>query len=697
MNRKACRGDRAGRFGPPWRSARRGLLLFSALTLLFPRYAASTCSGGECDRPSDTEDFAELDLEDMLNVVITSVSKQPENLRETAAAVYVLTGDEIRQSGATSLGDALRIVPGLDVAQIDGSRFAISARGFHRYYAVKMLVLIDGRSIYTPLLAGTLWEQWDVFLDDIDRIEVIRGPGGTTWGANAVNGVINIITKSAKDTTGLLVRQSGGTDTFTYSAGRWGGRLGDNFWYRGWVQHNQDNGVGQPSDARLAHDGRKVTRGGFRLDGTLAEKNRIIAEGEYANGTVDQVNVIALGSGAPKFAFHDELRLGHFLTKVERDLDRFGSAFLQGYYDRVYRNANVVGRFRDDIGTFDVEFQHRLPIFSGNEAIWGLSYRWYDFNVGRGENVSFGRIGRVQILAAKIADEWRLTDKVKIGAGTKIENNPFSGTEFEPRVHASYMLTPKQTLWAAVSRAVRIPALLDRELVLSNAGMTIDPETGSPILFRFKGGNQITSEKLLAYEAGWRGRIAKRAEFDLALFFNDYDDAEDFASVLGDREILPTTPPTIIQDLDSRSRNAGYSFGGEILWRVQLTSWWDGELSYSFEKFKDTVDRRDPAMPDHKVNLRQRLMLPYGVQATASIHWVDRIQVRSEGGVLEKIDPYTRVDLALRKWCLNDRLLLEIVGQNLVQGKHVEYFEQFQTGEPVVLGRRVWGGVTFTY
>ncbi len=643
------------------------------------------------------EDFAELNLEDMLNVVITSVSKEPENLRETAAAIYVLTGDEIRESGATSIAEALRIVPGLDVAQIDGSRFAISARGFHRYYANKMLVLIDGRSVYTPLFAGTLWEQWDLFLDDIDRVEVIRGPGGTTWGANAVNGVINIITKSARDTTGLLVRQSGGTDTYTYSGGRWGGRLRKNLWYRGYVQHLQDNGIGAANAQRDAHDGRKFTEGGFRIDGQLGERNKILMHGSYANGTIDQLNVIAIGSGAPKTKFHDETRLGHFLVRLDRELERWGSAYFQGYYDRVYRNANVVGRFRDDIGTLDLEFQHRLPLFAGNEAIWGVSYRWYDFNVGQGENVSFGTVGREDILAAKISDEWRITDNFKIGAGTKIENNSFTGTEIEPNVHASYTVTPSQTVWASVSRAVRLPPLLSNSIDLKNAGMRVDPKTGATTVFSFKGSAALKSEKLMAYEAGWRGRIAKRAEFDLAVFFNDYDDMEDFAGALGNRTVLPTTPPVILQDLKTVSVGAGYSFGGEILWRFQVAKWWNSEVSYSFEKFKNTVDRRDPGMPDHKINLRERFSLPLGILATGSLHWVDKIQIRSEGSKLEKIDSYFRFDLALRRWCCDDRVLLELVGQNLIPGKHTEFFEEFQTADPVPVGRRIWGGVTIRY
>jgi len=675
------------------------LLLFAYAFTVSPQGALASCRDpvGECDDAGAPADFAELSLEDMLNVVVTSVTKEPEKLRETAAAIYVLTGEEIRESGATNLGDALRIVPGLDVAQIDGSRYAISARGLHAYYAKKMLVLIDGRSVYTPLFAATAWEQLDPLLDNIDRIEIIRGPGGTTWGANAVNGVINIITKPARDTTGPLLRQSGGTDGYSHSAGRWGGKLGKSLWYRGDVQYIRDNGVGQVSGGHDVHDGRFFTRGAFRVDWQPEGPTKVSAQGEYVDGEVDQPNVLALGAGAPKWKFHDETRTGYFLVRADHDLDRWGTAFLQSYYDRAYRNANVVGRFRDDIGTFDLEFQHHLPVFPDNEATWALAYRWYDFNIGSGQNISFGDVGSETIVAARIEDEWWLLDNFKIGAGTKIENNSFTGTELSPRIHAAYLATASHTLWASISRAVRTPGLLQNSLVLKNAGMRIDPETGARTIFTFKGTSALKSEKLIAYETGWRARLGKRAELDLALFFNDYADAEDFGAVLGERTVLPTIPPTILQDLDTASVDAGYSFGGEILWRVQLTPWWHAELSYALEKFKDTVDARDPNMPDHKVNLRQQFLLPLGLQATASLHWVDRIQIRSEGGRLEKIDPYTRVDLAVRRWCWDDRLLLEIVGQNLIEGKHEEFFEQFQTGDPVALGRRIWGGVSFRY
>lgn len=675
------------------------LLLFATpLLFCFAKPAFAGCPFGVfCREEPKPLDFADLPLDDMLNVMVTSVSKHPESLRELPAAVYVLTGDEIRESGATSLGDALRIVPGLDVAQIDGSRFAISARGFHHYFSTRMLVLVDGRAIYFPLWTVTPWEQWDVFLDDIERIEVIRGPGGTAWGLNAVNGVINIITKSAKKTTGLLVRQANGTDGYSYSAGRWGGRVGENLWYRGVLYHKRDSGLGEEGPVRDIDDGSVFTRGGFRLDGDWGARGRLTALGEYSDGKVDQVNAIAFRSGASKWNFDDDVRMGHFLVRFDKDSKRWGSAFVQGYYDRVYRRVNTLGGYGSDTGTLQIEAQHRVPLFSRDEATWGISYTWYDLDVGRSEHTSFGTRGSLNVLAARIEDQHRLGGNLKLGLGTKIENNSFTGTELEPRAQLTYAATPTQTIWASVSRAIRIPSIIDDEAEFKDVASGIEPETGLPVVFTFKGPGNLGPEKLIAYEAGWRGSLGSRVTADLALFFNDYDDVIDFGSVAGKREVLPTTPPTIRQELGSRNASAGYSFGGEILWRARLTSWWSAEVSYSFEKFKDTVARRDPAMPDHKLNLRQRFHLPFWILATASLHWVDDIQSRCPSGRLEKIDDYFRFDLALRRWFWNDRLLVEVAGQNLIEGKHKEFFDESQTGESVALGRRVWAGVAFTY
>ncbi len=318
------------------------------------------------------QDLSGLSLEDLMNIEITSVARRPQPLSEAAAAAYVITGDDIRRSGATSVPDALRMVPGLQVAKLDANKWAITSRGFNNHFANKLLVLIDGRSVYTPLFSGVYWDAQDLLLEDVDRIEVIRGPGGTLWGSNAVNGVINIITKPASESQGVLVSAGGGSEERGFAGARYGGSEG-NFNYRLYTQYiNRDDGL--TTAGRPAFDDRRLTKGGFRLDWNGGAADAITLQGDIYSGRASQV--VTVPTVIPPFGEvlqGDIDTSGGNLTARWNHLFNSSSLDLRIYYDRTERSDVLFGP--EDRDNFDIDFQHQVSIGDSQELVWGLGFR----------------------------------------------------------------------------------------------------------------------------------------------------------------------------------------------------------------------------------------------------------------------------------------------------------------------------------
>ena len=582
-----------------------------------------------------------MSVEQLMDIEVTSVSKRPEKLSEAASAIQVVTADDVRRAGATSLPEALRAASNLEVAQIDSRQWAISARGFNNVFADKMLVLIDGRSVYTPLYAGAYWDVQDTMLEDLDRIEVISGPGATQWGANAVNGVINITSKSAKDTQGSLVTAGGGSELRTAAAARYGGQLAPGVFYRVYAKYF-DRGDSVRPNGDKSNDAWRAGQAGFRVDWAPATDNQLTLQSDVYDGTE--------GQSGP-----DNIRAngGNLLGRWSRTLAENSDVKLQLYYDRTHRR--IPGSFTQNIDTYDLDFQHRRPLGPAHDLVWGFAYRLVDDGVQNTPANAFlpPRVKR-QWLSSFLQDEIALVpDRWHVTLGTKVEHNDYTGFEFQPSARLAWTPDKQQTFWSAFSRAVRTPSRIDRDLY--------SPATPP---FRIAGGSKVVSEKLLAAEFGYRVQLAPSLALALATFDNFYDDL---------RSLEPLTPPLAFP-VEASSGLRGHSGGAELTadWRVtpgwRLRGGWT-ELRVSSEPQPGTRDRstRDSIArdPNHQIFLRSLLDLSARWECDTDLRYVSEIGNQNLPG-------YTELDVRLG-WRPTAAWELSLSGQNLLHDHHAEF------------------------
>lgn len=398
-----------------------------------------------------------MSIEDLMEIRVKSVSKKEQRLSRAASAVFVITAEDIRRSGATNIPDLLRMVPGLDVAQVNSSTWAISSRGFNDEAANKLLVLIDGRTVYSPLFGGVFWDVQQIPLEIIERIEVIRGPGAAVWGANAVNGVINIITKKASDTQGGLI-SGGGTYDQGFGTALFGGKLRNDTYYRAFVNgFNQNHFIGLA--AQNGHDAWDVYRTGFRVDSKLGAKDSITFQGDAYNGSEGEV-VAAVTSLVPPQPQILNLRLGlggwDLLSRWDRAISSTSETTLQVYFDRTNRGDSTYGEGRD---TFDVDFQHHIGWGSRQDFVWGLGYRATSDSIRGSLRVTFNPPGESNRFSSSfVQDEIAIIPQsLYFTIGTKLEHNPFTGFGVQPDARIAWLANHKNMFWASVSRAMRTP------------------------------------------------------------------------------------------------------------------------------------------------------------------------------------------------------------------------------------------------
>jgi len=582
-----------------------------------------------------------LSVEELMDIEVTSVSRRPEKISETASAIQVVTQEDIRRSGATSLPEALRLASNLQVAQVDSRQWAISARGFNSTTADKLLVLIDGRAVYTPLYAGVFWDVQDTLLEDIDRIEVISGPGATLWGANAVNGVINITTKNSKDTQGLLLLGGGGTELRDFAGVRYGGALATNLHFRVYGKYFDRDSTVLPSGRDATNDWR-MGQGGFRLDWDASDANLLTLQGDLYDGRIVQParDDISVGGGN---------LIGRWSHTISEDSD----FKLQLYYDRTHRD--IPGTFSEDLDTYDVDFQHRFPLGQRHDIVWGLGYRLINDEVGNTPGLAFlpARVSR-QWFSAFLQDEIALVkDRLHLTLGTKIEHNDYTGFEFQPSGRLAWKLSERQTLWAAISRAVRTPSRIDRELY--------SPATPPFVL---AGGPNFVSEEVLAYELGYRIQPHRRVSLSIAAFYNDYDNL---------RSVEKVNPPTNFP-LVLGNGQKGESYGAELTADYRVTDWWRLRAGYTplHVRIRPKPGSTDTSFgsseshdPEHQVFLRSSMDLPGNFEFDASFRYVTRIANQA-------VPAYAEMDVRVA-WKPTARLELSIVGQNLLHDHHAEF------------------------
>jgi iron complex outermembrane receptor protein len=499
-----------------WRLAQT-ILAFAALGLVLSM--AEDAPEVDLSHP----DLLQLSLEDLRKIKVTTVSRKSESLSGAPAAIYVIRQEDIRRSGINSIPELFRTVPGMEVAQANSHQWAVTVRGFNSVFATKLLVLMDGRSIYTPTFSGVYWEEADTILEDIDRIEVIRGPGATLWGANAVNGVINILSKPANETQGTLISGGGGMEERGFGTVRYGDQLAHNVFYRVYGKYsNRDEFT--LTDGRGASDDWWRTQSGFRLDWYPSEADTATLQGDYYFGEVNgQVfRLLSLPFGAFPTQFHGHGEGANVLGRWTHRTSEQSDLSAQVYFDRTDRDFGLGSEVRE---TFDFDAQHRFPIGPRHEIVWGAGYRYSadeetqtpDFRL------TDPKIG-LQLFSAFAQDEVTLvSDRFKLTLGAKIEHHDFTGFEWQPSARLAWTPHERHAFWAAVSRAVRTPSRSERTVSFYLEPPVPFSDIRLPILAQARGNPDFGSEDLISYEAGYRVQAHQRLTLDAAAFYNVYD------------------------------------------------------------------------------------------------------------------------------------------------------------------------------
>ncbi len=633
-----------------------------------------------------------LSIEELLRLEITSAAKKPQTISNTAAAIFVITQEDIRRCGATSIPEALRLAPGVNVARLDGNKWAITIRGFNGRFANKLLVLMDGRSVYTPLFSGVYWDAQDTLLEDIERIEVIRGPGATLWGANAVNGVINIITKYSEKTHGLLVKGGYGSEEQGFGGVRYGSPIGKDGNYRAYVKYFNRDGYDAIGGGEAADDW-NAFRSGFRYDSRLGSRDTLTVQGDAYSGTEGQTDE-NLSLLAPTFrAISDsdtDFSGGNLLLRWQRTFSTSSNLTLQVYYDHTKRDETaLVKEVRD---TLDIDFQHRLPIGRRQEIIWGLAYRasWDDIDSHEPAIIISDGTQTDHMTSLFIQDEITLkNDLLRLVLGTKVEHNDYTGFEFQPNVRLIWTPNAHHSLWAAVSRAVRTPSRIEEDAMMWIYLIPSPP----PNVITAIGNSEYNSENLLAWELGYRAMPNSAVSLDLTFFLNSYDNLRSFENQAPDLTTLPNyVKIPAINDNKMKAETWGFELAGD--WQVAKS--WRLQASYSYLQMdvhatKNSTDAlslnlMDGTSPEHQFSLRSSLDLPHDIEFDLWLRYTDELPARNT-------DDYLTLDLRLG-WQPFPDLELALVGQNLLQSSHQEYDPEFQTpGSEVprgIYGQAVW-------
>jgi len=470
------------------------------------------------------KDLTATSIEDLMNVEITTSSKSEQKLSQTAAAVFVITEEDIRRSGANNIPDLLRMVPGMDVAQINANTWAISARGMNARFSNELLVLLDGRPVYVYTFGGVDWDVLDLPLEDIQQIEVIRGPGGSIWGANAVNGVINIITKRARDTHGTMVVAGGGNQQQGFGTLQQGARIGGNTDYRVFAKYENnvpEGALSQPGGG----DGWHMLRGGFRVDTAASSKDALSFEGDVYTNREGQPGTIfpSVTATQQQLVFPEVDLSGYYLQGEWRHtISSHSESAFQISYDHSER-LDFLGESR---GTLYLEFYHHVAWGRRHDVVWGLGYEHSASQTK--ENLTFYPVPadlNIQVFSGFVQYQFAvIPDRLLFTTGTKLEHFPFSGFAVMPSARLAWTPSKKHTLWAAVSRALRTPAEDDVTGRISVAGLP--PQNGLPVILTIQGNPHVSPEQSVSYEAGYRAALHERFSIDLAAFFTRFDDQE---------------------------------------------------------------------------------------------------------------------------------------------------------------------------
>jgi iron complex outermembrane recepter protein len=631
-----------------------------------------------------------LSLEQLMNEPITSVSKKITKRSEAPAAIAVITQDDIRRFGITSLPEALRLAPGLDVARISSNAWAVSSRGFNGEYSKEMLVLIDGRVVYSPVTAGVHWNAQDVMIEDVDRIEVVRGSGATLWGANAVNGVVNIITKSAKATEGGLLSATAGSDGDTQLAARYGSAVGPDLHFRLYAKYLDQSGFRDSNDTFNTGDWR-TARAGFRVDWISSAVDALTLQGDIYSGQAGTtISDVSLAPPSAMPVVNAEVDNGsNVLGRWTHSYSTDSSLTLQTYFDHVNQGDGADIEHHD---TYDVDLQRQFRWGSFNEVIWGTGFRYTSVdNEFHSFDLSFAPPQRsIGLFNAFFQDEIALVpDRLRLTLGSKIERSSLSDWSLEPNVRLLWLATERQKAWAAISRATRTPSLFELNAT-ANLDVIQTGPSAPPVLVSILPNAQLKPEEILTHEVGYRFLPNEQVTLGITAFANRYH-----------HEIvqLPTAPefqtsygvPHVLVGVIAQNLSEIWSYGAEMSVRWQVVDRWQLLLRYTWLRIDSpAAPSVEEESPRHQVQVRSLLDLPSHFQLNAALYYVDAV---SALGV--SVDPYVRADMGV-VWNPSSRLSIGIWGQNLLQRQHVEY-PSVSSGVLTEIPRTVLGKVTWGF
>ena len=645
--------------------------LFILSVMAFFTYSTSVFA--ESTEANEQTEFFEMSIEDLMNIEITLASRKQQKLFKTPTAVYVITNEDIRRSGASTIPDLLRMVPGMEVARINSNKWAITSRGFNQEFANKLLVMIDGRSIYGPLFGGIRWDTHDVMLEDVDRIEVIRGSGGTLWGSNAVNGIINIVTKNAKDTQGTILVGEVSDIEHNLTAARYGGKLNNSTYFRIYSKyfdrddspnpdhiHNTDHSVKDEWD---------TFRTGFRIDSYPKENDHWTLIGDIYNGNIgESTTIYSLTSPiSQESSHHNKISGGDLLGRWERTLSKDSDMKLQVYYNR---DKRLEKKFNETIDTYDIDFQHRFGLTEQHELSWGLGYRLDRHTVDGTFNYSLSPRHRdLSIYSGFIQDNITvIKDKLEVILGTKVEHNYYTGLEWQPSGRFIWTLDDRNAIWGSVTRAVRIPNRHDTDNTTSWGVFQVGPSVISQEAY---GNGDVDSEKVIAYELGYRTRPTEKMFIDVTGFINKYDN-------LMATERLANVSKAGYTIWPNRQDNKlyGETYGVELSASYQAAKNWKLFAGYTFLQMQlhtrsSSTSTRDATIegqsPHNQFHLRSYLDLDDNLELDCSLKYVDNLPTGN-------IQNYIRFDLRLG-WHVTKNMELSLVGQNLFDNRHSEFGE----------------------
>ena len=612
----------------------------------------------------DFKDFAELDLEELLNTEVITASRSSQKLSDVPNAVYVLTAEDIKRSGAVDIPEVLRLVPGIDVAATYGNSYAASTRGFNDRFAQRMLLMIDGRTIYTAFFGGVFWENEEIFLEDIERIEIIRGPGGSMWGANSVNGVINIITKDPEEDQGLMVTGKTGSKSYREAVTSYTETLAEKFSYRVTGGYREDEGT------RGVHDYRRVPKGTGRAKYKLSDDTTL----HFFAG----VNESQIGLDITNYTTRTNanVRSNYEMLRIEHQFSDTSQLQIQGFHS--YSAGNSTDKaLQVAERKSGAEFQHSFALGERHDLVWGANYRNAQINSTflQPEN------DHDDLAGGFVQDTITLLDNLDFIAGIKYETNSFTGGDWSPRGCILYSPFSNHHFRLSASRSYRTPAFFEN----SAWSLRKLPAPLPPIPLAFvKGNTHMDAEELTAFELGYRTTLFKKLGLNFEFYYNDIND------VIENVRLKETWPFVISWDNAFNAINQGV----EISATYPVTPWWLLRANYTYQEVENKRANKDiRGTPKHKFNIWSSFTFESGFTLDLMAMYVDQTKWTGFLGDV-KVDDYVRLDMRIAQKFFNDKLEIAFVGQNLTDKLHPEISDGLGNYETE---RLLYGQITFNY